>query len=52
MQEDANVWALDAGVVVRKRATVAGKVNTMLYALTGNNTGDLIFGIRNKNNLP
>lgn len=49
VQEEANVWtAKDSGVIVRKKSTVAGKKNTMLYCLTGNNTGNLVFGLRDR----
>lgn len=45
------MWSVkDSGVIVRKKSTVAGRSNQILYCLTGNNTGDLVFGLRSKQN--
>jgi hypothetical protein len=47
IQEEVNVWSVkDSGVIIRKKASVAGRKNEMLYCLAGENTGNLIFGLR------
>lgn len=47
IQEEASIWSIkDSGVIVRKKATVAGNTNEFLYCLTGSNTGELTFGLR------
>ena len=51
IQEEVNVWSVkDSGVIIRKKASVAGRKNEMLYCLAGENTGNLIFGLRKNNN--
>lgn len=36
----------DGGVIVRKRAVVAGRENRVLYCVAGDGTGGLVFGVR------